>query len=84
MPADFGEGLTRLLSAIYAEINSYIISLTLAHHNITTGSTFMFLLKTEPLLVAQMEDYLHGKILVSDLKEKNWEEDNTMARFASV
>ena len=70
MPADFGEGLTRLLSAIYANINSYIISPTLAHHIITTGSRFMFLHKTEPLLVAQIEDYLHGKILVSDLKEQ--------------
>ena len=58
---DFTEGLKRILQAIYANISSYIISPTLAHHIVTTGSRFMFSHETKPLLLAQMEDYLYGK-----------------------
>ena len=58
---DFSEGLKQVLQAIYANISSYIISPTLAHHIITTGSRFVFSHKTTPLLLAQMEEYLHGK-----------------------
>ena len=61
---DFSEGLKRVLQAIYANISSYIISPTLAHHIITTGSRFIFSHEPAPLLLAQMEDYLNGKTLV--------------------
>jgi len=60
-PHDFTQGLKQILQAIYANISSYIISPTLAHHIVTTGSRFMFSHETKPLLLAQMEDYLYGK-----------------------
>ena len=59
---DFCEGLVRILSGIRAHINSYIISPTLGHHIITMGSRFQFSHTFKPLLLAQMEDYIHGKM----------------------
>ena len=68
IPHDFTEGLKRILQAIYANISSYIISPTLAHHIVITGSRFMFSHETKPLLLAQMEDYLHGKNMMQRFK----------------
>ena len=68
VPRDFTEGLKQILQAIYANISSYIISPTLAHHIITTGSRFIFSHETKLLLLAQMEDYLYGKYISFTLR----------------
>ena len=60
-PSDFSEGLSRILSAIHANVNANIISPTLSHFIATVGSRFLFSHETAPLLLAQMEDYLDGK-----------------------
>ena len=70
LPSDFSEGLSRILSAIHANVNANIISPTLSHFIATVGSRFLFSHETSPLLLAQMEDYLHGKILVLHLEQQ--------------
>ena len=45
----------------------------MAHHIITTGSRFMFSHETKPLLLAQMEDYLHGKNISFTLRSTKGE-----------
>ena len=76
---EFSEGLKRILQAIYANISSYIISPTMAHHIITTGSRFMFSHKTKPLLLAQMEDFLNGKNISFTLRSTKGEKKRLWA-----
>ena len=60
-PSDCSEGLSRILSEIHTNVNANIISPTLSHVIATAGSRFLFSHDTVPLLLAQMEGYLHGE-----------------------
>lgn len=68
IPHEFTEDLKQILQAVYTNISSYIISPTLAHHIVSTGSRFMFPHETKPLVLAQMEDYLYGKNITFTLR----------------
>ena len=73
---EFSEGLYKTLSAIHANVNENIISPTLSHFIATIASRLFFSHETAPFLLAQMEDYLHGKILVSHLDQQRVRSSN--------
>ena len=49
--------------SLHANVNANTTSLNLSQHIGTTGTRFMFPHETSSLLLAQMEDYLHGKFI---------------------
>ena len=69
-PPGFSEGLSRILSVIHDNVNAHMISPKFLHFIATIGSSFLISHETAPLLLAQMEDYRHGNILVLYLEQQ--------------